>query len=158
MSPLTVESILFCRPAIVVLLMSMVNEKQPFVLRCAVLYCFQSFLFKNEVGQSQIVQTLLPTTADGERNNQGTNLYLCWCFHLMTLGTLHHLCHPCVAILYTDANLSPNLFSSYCFFLSLFIVLLQYCFPIVPKLKCILLDCSTHLTEVFLCPNSSLHY
>ncbi|XP_029635799.1 general vesicular transport factor p115 isoform X2 [Octopus sinensis] len=57
------------RPAIVVLLMSMVNEKQPFVLRCAVLYCFQSFLFKNEVGQSQIVQTLLPTTADGERSN-----------------------------------------------------------------------------------------
>ncbi|XP_064639656.1 general vesicular transport factor p115-like isoform X2 [Lineus longissimus] len=52
------------RPAIVVLLMSMVNEKQPFVLRCAVLYCFQSFLFKNELGQSQIVQTLLPSTAD----------------------------------------------------------------------------------------------
>ncbi|XP_025090466.1 general vesicular transport factor p115-like [Pomacea canaliculata] len=52
------------RPAIVVLLMSMVNEKQPFVLRCAVLYCFQSFLYKNEVGQSQIIQTLLPTTAD----------------------------------------------------------------------------------------------
>ncbi|XP_064603331.1 general vesicular transport factor p115-like [Liolophura sinensis] len=52
------------RPAIVVLLMSMVNEKQPFVLRCAVLYCFQSFLYKNEVGQSQIVQTLLPSSAD----------------------------------------------------------------------------------------------
>ncbi|XP_059156787.1 general vesicular transport factor p115-like [Physella acuta] len=52
------------RPAIVVLLMSMVNEKQPFVLRCAVLYCFQSFLYKNEVGQSQIIQTLLPTAAD----------------------------------------------------------------------------------------------
>ncbi|KAL5018601.1 hypothetical protein ScPMuIL_004323 [Solemya velum] len=52
------------RPAIVVLLMSMVNEKQPFVLRCAVLYCFQSFLYKNEVGQSQIIQTLLPTSAD----------------------------------------------------------------------------------------------
>ena len=55
----------FYRPAIVVLLMSMVNEKQPFVLRCAVLYCFQSFLYKNEVGQSQIIQTLLPTSADG---------------------------------------------------------------------------------------------
>ena len=57
---------LFFRPAIVVLLMSMVNEKQPFYLRCAVLYCFQSFLNKNELGQSQIVQTLLPSTADGE--------------------------------------------------------------------------------------------
>ncbi len=54
------------RPAIVVLLMSMVNEKQPFYLRCAVLYCFQSFLYKNELGQSQIIQTLLPSTADGE--------------------------------------------------------------------------------------------
>ncbi|XP_038060951.1 general vesicular transport factor p115-like [Patiria miniata] len=52
------------RPAIVVLLMSMVNEKQPFVLRCAVLYCFQCFLCKNEVGQEQIISTLLPATAD----------------------------------------------------------------------------------------------
>ncbi|KAK2156644.1 hypothetical protein LSH36_208g03024 [Paralvinella palmiformis] len=52
------------RPAIVVLLMSMVNEKQPFVLRCAVLYCFESFLYKNELGQSQIISTLLPTTAE----------------------------------------------------------------------------------------------
>lgn len=42
------------RPAIVVLLMSMVNEKQPFALRCAVLYCFESFLFKNEIGQEQV--------------------------------------------------------------------------------------------------------
>ncbi|EFN63000.1 General vesicular transport factor p115 [Camponotus floridanus] len=48
------------RPAIVVLLMSMVNEKQPFVLRCSVLYCFQCFLYKNEVGQTQLIQTLLP--------------------------------------------------------------------------------------------------
>ena len=52
-----------------VLLMSMVNEKQPFVLRCAVLYCFQSFLYKNELGQSQIIQTLLPTTAEGTDNS-----------------------------------------------------------------------------------------
>lgn len=48
------------RPAIVVLLMSMVNEKQPFALRCSVLYCFQCFLYKNDVGQSQLIQTLLP--------------------------------------------------------------------------------------------------
>jgi chaperonin cofactor prefoldin len=52
------------RPALVVLLMSMVNEKQPFVLRCSVLYCFQCFLFKNEIGQSQLVQTLLPSSTD----------------------------------------------------------------------------------------------
>ncbi|CAK9810574.1 General vesicular transport factor p115 [Anthophora plagiata] len=48
------------RPAIVVLLMSMVNEKQSFALRCSVLYCFQCFLYKNKVGQSQLIQTLLP--------------------------------------------------------------------------------------------------
>ncbi|GFN80979.1 general vesicular transport factor p115-like [Plakobranchus ocellatus] len=60
-----------CGPAIVVLLMSMVNEKQPFVLRCAVLYCFQSFLYKNEVGQSQIIQTLLPTAADANSITAG---------------------------------------------------------------------------------------
>ncbi|RZF47201.1 hypothetical protein LSTR_LSTR004910 [Laodelphax striatellus] len=52
------------REAIVVLLMSMVNEKQPFSLRCAVLYCFQCFLFKNETGQGQLVQTLLPSSTE----------------------------------------------------------------------------------------------
>jgi hypothetical protein len=57
-----------CRPALVILLMSMVNEKQPFVLRCSVLYCFQCFLFKNEIGQSQLVQTLLPSSADGMKH------------------------------------------------------------------------------------------
>ncbi|XP_012271153.1 general vesicular transport factor p115 [Orussus abietinus] len=48
------------RTAIVVLLMSMVNERQPFLLRCSVLYCFQCFLYKNEAAQTQLVQTLLP--------------------------------------------------------------------------------------------------
>lgn len=57
-----------CRPAITVLLMSMVNEKQSFVLRCSVLYCFQCFLFKNEVGQSQLVQTLLPSSTEGMKH------------------------------------------------------------------------------------------
>ncbi|XP_062546119.1 general vesicular transport factor p115 isoform X2 [Armigeres subalbatus] len=51
------------RPALIVLLMSMVNEKQPLPLRCAVLYCFQSYLYKNESGQNALVQTLLPSTS-----------------------------------------------------------------------------------------------
>ncbi|XP_023946413.1 general vesicular transport factor p115 isoform X1 [Bicyclus anynana] len=52
------------RPAIIVLLMSMVNEKQPFSLRCAVLYCFQCYLYQNEVSQASLVQTLLPSSSD----------------------------------------------------------------------------------------------
>ncbi|XP_045500485.1 general vesicular transport factor p115 [Colias croceus] len=52
------------RPAIVVLLMSMVNEKQPFALRCAVLYCFQCYLYHNEMSQASLVQTLLPSSTD----------------------------------------------------------------------------------------------
>ncbi|PZC74205.1 hypothetical protein B5X24_HaOG208195 [Helicoverpa armigera] len=52
------------RPAIVVLLMSMVNEKQPFSLRCAVLYCFQCYLYHNEMSQGNLVQTLLPSSSD----------------------------------------------------------------------------------------------
>ena len=58
------------RPAIVVLLMSMVNERQPFVLRCAVLYCFQCFLYRNQKGQGEIVATLLPSTIDGQSLRQ----------------------------------------------------------------------------------------
>ena len=50
------------RPAIILLLMSMVNDKQPFSLRCAVLYCFQSYLYNNPQGQGTIVSSLLPST------------------------------------------------------------------------------------------------
>ncbi|KAJ8262184.1 hypothetical protein GJAV_G00163450 [Gymnothorax javanicus] len=59
------------RPAIVVLLMSMVNERQPFILRCAVLYCFQSFLYKNGKGQEEIVSTLLPSTIEANSITAG---------------------------------------------------------------------------------------
>ncbi|XP_037042026.1 general vesicular transport factor p115 [Bradysia coprophila] len=52
------------RPAIVVLLMSMVNEKQPLALRCSVLYCFECFLYRNEIGQTNLIQTLLPSSSD----------------------------------------------------------------------------------------------
>lgn len=53
-----------CTPpqsAILILLMSMVNEKQMFELRCAILYCFQSFLYQNSSGQERIIQTLIPS-------------------------------------------------------------------------------------------------
>lgn len=59
------------RQAIVLLLMSMVNEKQPLPLRCAVLYCFQCFLYRNEIGQMALVQTLLPTSAEVSHSTQG---------------------------------------------------------------------------------------
>lgn len=52
------------RPAIVVLLMSMVNDKQPMSLRCAVLYCFEGYLYKNDAGQTALIQTLLPSTTE----------------------------------------------------------------------------------------------
>ncbi|BFG01118.1 general vesicular transport factor p115 [Drosophila madeirensis] len=51
------------RPAIVVLLMSMINEKQLLALRCAVLYCFECFLYRNADMQRAVVQTLLPSSA-----------------------------------------------------------------------------------------------
>ncbi|XP_063706465.1 general vesicular transport factor p115 [Culicoides brevitarsis] len=49
------------RPAIIVLLMSMVNDKQPLSLRCAVLYCFECYLYRNDAGQNGLIQTLLPS-------------------------------------------------------------------------------------------------
>lgn len=45
--------------------MTMINDKQPFELRCAALYCFQCFLYKNDLGQAQIIETLLPAFSDG---------------------------------------------------------------------------------------------
>ena len=49
------------KPVVVVLLLSMVNEKQSVDLRAAVLYSFQCFLWRNELGQAQVIETLLPT-------------------------------------------------------------------------------------------------
>ena len=48
------------RPVLVLLLLSMVNEKQPFELRCAILYCLQSYLHKNPTRQKEVMRTLLP--------------------------------------------------------------------------------------------------
>ncbi|XP_056135944.1 general vesicular transport factor p115 isoform X2 [Lampris incognitus] len=76
------------RPAIVVLLMSMVNERQPFVLRCAVLYCFQCFLYKNQKGQGEIVATLLPSTIDANTISAGQLL----CGGLFSADSLSNWC------------------------------------------------------------------
>lgn len=54
------------KPVLVILLMSMINEKQPFELRCAVLYCFQAYLHRNEMAQAQVIETLLPAGNEGE--------------------------------------------------------------------------------------------
>lgn len=90
------------RPAIVVLLMSMVNERQPFVLRCAVLYCFQCFLYKNQKGQGEIVATLLPSTIDGQLQSchcivlipieKGALLYLLLCSSANSISAGQLLC------------------------------------------------------------------
>ncbi|XP_060664336.1 general vesicular transport factor p115 [Drosophila nasuta] len=64
------------RPAIVVLLMSMINEKQLLALRCAVLYCFECYLYRNSDGQRAVVQTLLPSSAS-DVSSLSTGQLLC---------------------------------------------------------------------------------
>lgn len=79
------------RPAIVVLLMSMVNEKQPFILRCSVLYCFQCFLYKNEMGQTQLIQTLLPQSNEALSLTTGLLSDILSRYFLRTCQKYHHI-------------------------------------------------------------------
>merc|ERR1719341_2782102 len=65
------------RPAIILLLMSMVNDKQPFSLRCAVLYCFQSYLHRHPAGQAGIVASLLPTAPGDPATDVSAGQLLC---------------------------------------------------------------------------------
>lgn len=53
------------RDVLVLLLWSMLNDKQPFEMRCAVLYCFQCYLYKNDFGKMNIIQQLLPSEIEG---------------------------------------------------------------------------------------------
>jgi hypothetical protein len=48
------------RQLLIILLMSMINEKQTFALRYSIFYCIQSYLFKNVQAQASIIETLLP--------------------------------------------------------------------------------------------------
>jgi hypothetical protein len=57
------------RQLLIILLMSMINEKQPFNLRSSILYCIQSYLYKNEQGQAQLIETLLPQQANEIQNS-----------------------------------------------------------------------------------------
>ncbi|CAM4770282.1 unnamed protein product [Rotaria magnacalcarata] len=51
------------QPVLFNLLYTMVaGEKQSFPLRISILYCLQCYLYKNDLGKSLIVQTLLPQT------------------------------------------------------------------------------------------------
>ncbi|KZS07636.1 General vesicular transport factor p115 [Daphnia magna] len=75
------------RTALIVLLMSMVNEKQPVPLRAAVLYCFECFLYKNDVSQGQIIQALLPTSTEAMQNISAGQLL---CGGLFSTDCLSH--------------------------------------------------------------------
>ncbi|CAF1143634.1 unnamed protein product [Adineta ricciae] len=69
------------QPVLFNLLYTMVaGEKQPFPLRISILYCLQCYLYKNELGKSLIVHTLLPQT-----ENAASQYTL---GHLMIIGYL----------------------------------------------------------------------
>ena len=57
--------------------MAMINEKQPFHLRCSILYCFQCFLYKNEEKKSETIETLLPREQPQIHNQITTGQILC---------------------------------------------------------------------------------
>lgn len=65
------------KPVLVVLLMSMVNEKQTFDLRTAVLYCFECFLWKNDLGQAKVIETLLPNAPNVDASAVTSGPLLC---------------------------------------------------------------------------------
>ncbi|KAI5711551.1 hypothetical protein M8J75_001297 [Diaphorina citri] len=74
------------RQAIVVLLMSMVNQKQSYPLRCSVLYCFLCYLYRNENNQAKIIATLLPSATAAPSVTAGQLL----CSGLFSLDPLSH--------------------------------------------------------------------
>lgn len=43
----------------------MLSDKQPFDMRCAVLYVFQCYLYRNDFGKMKIIQKLLPLEKEG---------------------------------------------------------------------------------------------
>ena len=91
------------RSAILALLMSMVTEKQPVMLRLSALYCFQCYVYKNEAGQSEIINTLLPSSTEPTSVSAGQ--VLCaglfghdplsnWCTAVALSNSLNHTLKP----------------------------------------------------------------
>lgn len=57
------------QPAITVLLVSMVNDRQAVAVRAAALYCFQCYVAGNPEIQSSVVMTLLPKSLECKLSN-----------------------------------------------------------------------------------------
>ena len=57
-------------PLLTILLMTMINEKQSFALRCSVLYLLECFLFKNETKKAQMVESLLLSPTNPNKNGE----------------------------------------------------------------------------------------
>ncbi|CAJ0601357.1 unnamed protein product [Cylicocyclus nassatus] len=83
------------RSSLVVLLISMTAEKQPFKMRCAVFYCFLSYLHDNEFGKTKVIETLLP--ASQPETSLSTGSLIC---QAITSGESVQCWFGCVSLLY----------------------------------------------------------
>ncbi|EYC09734.1 hypothetical protein Y032_0059g3017 [Ancylostoma ceylanicum] len=83
------------RSSLVVLLISMTAEKQPFKMRCAVFYCFLSYLHDNEFGKTKVIETLLP--ASQPETTLSTGSLIC---QAITSGESVQCWFGCVSLLY----------------------------------------------------------
>uniref|UniRef100_A0A158P662 Uso1_p115_head domain-containing protein n=1 Tax=Angiostrongylus cantonensis TaxID=6313 RepID=A0A158P662_ANGCA len=83
------------RTSLVVLLITMTAEKQPFKMRCAVFYCFLSYLHDNEFGKTKVVETLLPASQPDTAVSTGS--LIC---QAITSGESVQCWFGCVALLY----------------------------------------------------------
>jgi hypothetical protein len=97
------------RPIIIILLMSMINEKQPFHLRCSILYCFQCYLFKNDEKKAEIIDTLLPQTDNvvKQSNDQQINAGHILCSGLFNINDFvsNWLCAAALSHTINDSSL-----------------------------------------------------
>ncbi|CAG9533455.1 unnamed protein product [Cercopithifilaria johnstoni] len=84
------------RPALIVLLLSMNTDKQPFKLRCAVFYCFLSYLYDNEFGKTKVIDTLLPS---GTSNDAEITTGQCICTAILSSETVQ-VWFGCVCLLH----------------------------------------------------------